>query len=133
MVTTFVPSVGNHTKGLWPLAEKASQADISLAELEHPSHRKMMSQRLGRVPIYVHPCFYKSLKLRYPLDVSGVSRDGRVTNELGTGSLRHAVGILTPEDFPAVVESKVSGYDGSKTCHFECVGTERSKLVYAVA
>ena len=50
------------------------------------------------------PIFYRSLKLRYPLDVEGVSMDGRVTTELGTGSLRHAVGVLTLEDFRTVVD-----------------------------
>ena len=81
----------------------------------------------GRVPIYVHPSFYRSLKLRYSLDVGGLSKDGRVTTELGTGSLRHADGVLTPEDFRAVIDSKVSGFDGSKPCHFQCVGTEGTK------
>ena len=38
--------------------------------------------------------------------VDGISRDGRVTNELGSGSLRQAVGILTPEDFRHVVDSE---------------------------
>ena len=56
--------------------------------------------------IYVHPCFYRSLKLQYPLDVEGVSRDDWVMTELGTGSLRHAVGILTPDNFRTVVDSE---------------------------
>ena len=50
--------------------------------------------------------FYRTLRLKYPLDVGGISRDGRVTTELGTGSLRQAVGILTPEDFRPVVDSE---------------------------
>ena len=40
------------------------------------------------------------------MDVGRISGDGRVTNELGSGSLRHAVGILTPEDFRPVVDSE---------------------------
>ena len=58
------------------------------------------------VPIYVHPSLYMSQKLRYPLDVGGISRDGRVTSELVTISQRQAVGILTPEDFRPVVDSE---------------------------
>ena len=38
------------------------------------------------------------------MDVGGISRDGRVTNELG--SLRQAIGILTSEDFRPVVDSE---------------------------
>ena len=40
------------------------------------------------------------------MDVGGISRDGRVTNELGSGPLRQAVGILTLEDFRPVVDSE---------------------------
>ena len=72
--------------------------------MERPSLNILSSKCTDRVPIYVHPYFYRSLKLRYPLDVGGISWDGRVTTELGTGSLRHAVGILTPEDFRPVVD-----------------------------
>ena len=102
MVTTFVCSAGNRTKELWHLIEEASRTDIRLAEMEHPSFNKYTH----KVPIFVHPCFYRSLKLRYPLDVGGISRDGRVTSELGTGSLCQAVGILTPEDLRPVVDSE---------------------------
>ena len=88
--------------------EKASQTDacVRLAELEHPSLKKMLSYCAGRVPIYVHPSFYRALNVRFPMDVGGVSRDGRVTTELGTGSLGQAVGISTPEDFRAIVETE---------------------------
>ena len=80
--------------------------DIRLAEMEHHSLKKALSYCSGRVPVYVLPSFYRALKLKYSLDVGGVSRDGRITIELGTGSLRHAVGILNSEDFRAVVDSK---------------------------
>ena len=99
MVTTFVRSAGN-------FIEEASWTDIRLAEMEHPSLNIMSTKYTGRVPIYVHPSYYRSLKLRYPLDVGGIPRDDRVTSELGTGSLRQAVSILTSEDFRPVVDSE---------------------------
>ena len=74
--------------------------------MEHLSFNVMSSKCMGRVPIYVHLCSYRSLKLWYPMDVGGISREGRVTNELGTGSLRQAVGILTPEDFRLIVDTE---------------------------
>ena len=40
------------------------------------------------------------------MDVGGIFRDDRVTNELGSGSLRQAVGILTAEDFRPVVDTE---------------------------
>ena len=33
------------------------------------------------------------------MDVGGITRDDRVSTELGTGSLHQVVGILTPKDF----------------------------------
>ena len=106
MVTTFVLSAGNRTKELWRFIEEASRVDVRLAEMEHPPLKKMLSFCSVRVPIYVHPCFHRALNLKYPLDVGWISRDGRVTTELGTGSLRQAVGILAPEDFQPVVDSE---------------------------
>ena len=81
-VTTFVRTAGNHTKELWRFVQEASCADLRLAS------------------------FYRSLKLRYPMDVGGITRDGRVSTELGTGSLRQAVGILTPKYFRPVVANE---------------------------
>ena len=80
----------------------------------------------GRVPILVHPSFYRSLKVRFPLDVGGVSRDGRVTTELGTSSLRRAVGILTPRDFRPIINTECPrmalNVASVRTClmHCEC-------------
>ena len=57
------------------------------------------------------------------MDVRGVSRDGWFTPELGTGSLRQTVNILTLRiSVPYSKVSKVSGFDVSKRCHFECEG-----------
>ena len=57
MVITFVRSVGSRIKSLWCFLEKASRADIKLAELEHPFLKKIVSFYSGWVPIYVHPYF----------------------------------------------------------------------------
>ena len=104
MVTTFVSSAGSRMKSVWWLLDKASREDIILAQLEHPSLKKIKSFCAGRVLVYVLPSFYRDLKRRYPLDVGGVSRDDRVPTEFGTDSLWQAVGILTLEVFPVVVD-----------------------------
>ena len=106
MVTTFFPSAVNRTKEFWRFIEEASRADIRLAEMEHDSLKEMATKCTGRVPIYVHPSFYRSLKLRYLVDDGGITMNDRVNTELGTGSLRQVVGILTPEDFWLVVASE---------------------------
>ena len=112
MVTTFIRAAGDRTKGVWQFLDTVRQTDagVKLAELEHSSLRRCLPFCAGRVPILVHPSLYRSLKVRYPLDVGVVSRDGRANTELGTGSLRQAVGILTPEDFRPIVSTDwVSG------------------------
>ena len=108
MVTTFVRSAGDRTKGVWKFLSTVCQTDtgIKLAELEHSSRKKCIPFCSGRVPILVHPSLYRSLKLRFPIDVGRITRDNRVTTELGTGSLRQAVGILTPKDFRPVVDTE---------------------------
>ena len=83
------------------LIEKASRADISLVEMEHPSLKNALTFCSGRAPIYAH-----KFKVEVLLDVGDLSRDGRVTTELGTGSLRHEVGVLFREEFRAVVDSE---------------------------
>ena len=79
---------------------------MRLVEMKHDSLNDISSKCTGRVPIYVHPTFCRSLKLRFPFDVGGISRSGRVTPELYTGSLSQAVGILTPTDFRPVVANE---------------------------
>ena len=108
MVTTFVRSAGDRTKGVWKYLSTVCQTDtgIKLAELEHSSLKKCITYCSGRVPILVHPSLYRALKLKFPIDVGGITRDNRVTTELGTGSLRQAVGILTPKDFRPVVDDE---------------------------
>ena len=106
MVTTFVRSAGTRTRELWRFLEGASLADIRLAELEPPSLDKILNKCMGRVPIYIHPSFCRSLKLRYPMDVGGITRDDRVSKELGSGFLHQADGILTPKDFRSVIDSQ---------------------------
>ena len=106
MLTTFVRSAGNQTKELWNFIDEASRADVMLANTKNAMLKKMLPFCSGRVPILVHPSFYRSLKLRYPMDVGGITRDDRVSTELGTGSLRQAVGIFTPKDFRPIVDTE---------------------------
>ena len=66
MLTTFVRSAGNRTKELWHFIDEASRTDVMLADVKNTMLKKMLPFCSGRVPILVHPSFYRSLKLRYP-------------------------------------------------------------------
>ena len=61
--------------------------------------------RAGSLFMFTH-VFIGPKKLWYPMDVGGISKDDRVTYELGSGSLRQAVGILTPGDFRPVINTE---------------------------
>ena len=107
MVTTFVGSSGDRSKGVWKFLDtvRKTNTGVVLAELEHSSLKRCLPYCSGRIPILVHPSLYRSLKVRFPLDVGGVSKKCRMTTELGTGSLRQAVGILNPGDFQPIVDT----------------------------
>ena len=83
-MTTVIRSTGIHTIQVWRFLAEVSKVESNarLPKLEHPS---------GRVPVYIHSSLYRVFKLNFPLDVGGLCRDSRVTNELGTGSVKRAV------------------------------------------
>lgn len=67
--------------------------------------KKMLSEFCARrVPILLHPSLYRAVKLTYPMDVGGIVLDGRMTSEIGTGSLGQSVGVLIAADFRPVCE-----------------------------
>ena len=59
MVTTFICTAGDRTKGVWKFLDTVRQTDVGvkLAELEHSSLRRCLPFCSGRVPIFVHPPF----------------------------------------------------------------------------
>ena len=69
MVTTFVRSAGDRSKGVWKFLDMVRQTDtgVEQAGLEHSSLKRCLSYCSGRVPILVHPSLYRSRKVRFPL------------------------------------------------------------------
>ena len=53
----------------------------------------------GRVPVILHPSFYKAVKHTFPRDIRDHAHDGAITNEMSTGSMSKTVGVLTPAMF----------------------------------
>lgn len=53
----------------------------------------------GRVPGLFHPSLCRALKLTFPADVGGIVTDGRITTDIGTGSLEQSVGHMTSTEF----------------------------------
>lgn len=106
LVMTFVRHTKTgRTKAMWNMIDDARGAipDLKLVEERHDSLDQLAPRCEGRVPIYVHPCLYRALKLTFPLDVGGIARDGRVTSELLSGNLAQSCGTLSSKDFRSVV------------------------------
>lgn len=70
--------------------------------LESPYLKKLRHFCAGRVPVLLHPSLYRSVKLTYLTDIGGIVLKGRMTSELGTGSLGQSVIVLTNADFRPV-------------------------------
>ena len=104
---TLVRSIGNRTRELWRFFEEASRTDIRSAELEHPSINVMLSKCTSRVPIYAHPFFYRSLKLRctpwMPGEYPGTAE--LLRNSIPVPCVRPSASS-SPEDFWPVVDTE---------------------------
>lgn len=72
-----------------------------------PKYRLLNLKKLARlcaerVPVLLHRSLYRALKLTFPAGVGGIVLDGRITPEMGTGSLRQSVWVLSSTYFRPV-------------------------------
>lgn len=91
---------------MWSFLEECRDVfpDVKILETGTPVLKKLAHFCAGRVPVVLHPSVYRAAKLTFPMDVGGIVPEGRMTTELGTGSLGHSVGVLSPADFRPVCE-----------------------------
>ena len=103
MITTVRVSKmsGGRKPDVWTMLDAAEDAfsDLKLFEREDTFLNSQAARCRDRVPIYVHPSFYRALKLTYPYDVGGLVRDGRFTKEHSRGIMSRSVGVLSAADF----------------------------------
>lgn len=93
-----VVRVGTGSRQAWGRIEEAKRSDTPIiTDNEQISQLKQFCS--GRVPVLVHPSLYRALKLTFPWDVGGISQDGSIKTEMGTGSMGEAVGIPTQTMF----------------------------------
>lgn len=94
-VTTLIRDTSKYIN-VWVHLFEAREAypGIRMVELDSPDLIKLHNFCTGRVPLRLHPSLHRALKLTYPTDVGGIVLDGRMTTELGTGSLGQSVGFL---------------------------------------
>lgn len=52
-----------------------------------------------RPPLFVYSSLYRALKLTFLFQIGGLSLDDTIKSEIGYGSIRQAVDVLTPAAF----------------------------------
>lgn len=104
-VITCIRDTGAYLKAWSHVAEaKEAFSNMTIAKMDTPYLRKLRQYCAGWVPVLLHPSLYRCIKLTYPRDVGGIVLEGRMTSELGVGSLGQSVGVLTDADFRPVCE-----------------------------
>ena len=104
----FVIAIIRYVQGrqyrVWEMIDAAREAvpGMKLVNWWHYSLNSLNKLCSGRVCVYVHPSLYRALKVTFPTDVGGIVTSGRLTTDLGHGSLGQTVGLLTPEHFGTV-------------------------------
>lgn len=102
-VTTCVRDTGTYLKVWGHLTEaKETFPNMRMVEMNSPYLKKLKQYCAVRVPVFLHPSLHRCVKLTYFTDVGGIALEGRMTSELGVGSLGQSV--LTSADFRPVCE-----------------------------
>lgn len=105
MVVTCLRDTGGYLKVWNHLFEvKEAFSNIQMLKLEGPYLKKLRHICAGMVPVLLHPSLYRTVKLIYPTEVVGIVLEGRITSELGTGSVGQSVEVLTSANFRPVCE-----------------------------
>lgn len=104
-VTTLIRNMRGNLKVCDHLAEaRDTFPNIKMTKLGSPELRRMSQMYAERVPVILHPCLYKTLKLSYPMDVSGIFLEGRIMSNISTGTRVQSVRVQTTTDFWTVCE-----------------------------
>lgn len=86
---------------MWDHLAEAKDAypKIRMIQIKSPDLKKMLQLCSGRVLLLFHSSLYRVLNLTFLTDVGGIVSDGRITTDIGTGSLGQYVRVQTPADF----------------------------------
>jgi len=101
MLTSFVRMRDAVCGPIWDIIGSANYAIPGTRLVEHSrdEFKSINKECKGRTAIYLHPSFYRVLKLAYPSMVGGIMRDGQLTDELTRGDMGQTFATLTREDF----------------------------------
>lgn len=64
-------------------ATKTFKMSPPIVIFENDEINKLKQFCSGRVPVLIHPSFYRALKLTYPWNIVSLSYDGTIKNEIG--------------------------------------------------
>ena len=107
MLVSFVRTRDAICRPIWDIIGSANYAipGTKLVEYSRDEFKEINREVSGRTAIYMHPSFYRFLKLAYPSMVGGIMRNGLLTNDLASGNLGHTFSKLTREDFGLEADS----------------------------
>ena len=101
MLTTFVRRGKDAAcRAVWSVIGSANYAfpKTTLVSSDREELKVINGACVGREAIFMHPSFYRYMKLTFPRMIGGILR-GRMNNDLGQGNLGHTFGKLNLEDF----------------------------------
>lgn len=60
---------------------------LRMVQIESPCLKKLLQHCAGRVPVLLQASLYRELELTFLTDVGNIISEGRITPDIGTGSL----------------------------------------------
>lgn len=77
----------------------------SLTIFEDEKFVKLKQFCSGRVSIFIQTSLYRAVKLTFPRNISGLSQDDSIKNEMGQGSMGQVISVLSPDMFVPVYQA----------------------------
>lgn len=76
---------------VWDLISTAkdSFSKFRMAQIESPRLTKLSKHCSGRAHFFLHPTLYRDVNLTFPTNIGGIVKDGRITSDMGPGSLEN--------------------------------------------
>ena len=88
---------------------KKKQYQGKICELGATLFKKNHQKFSGNLLVCISPSFNRELKLIFLTDVGRISRSGHIMTDLGTGSLKQVIIILTSANFKPIINTEKRG------------------------
>lgn len=83
-------------------ANHAIKMSTPLASFDIDKCKKLKQFCSRRIPIFIHPSLYRTVRLTFPRDIGRMSQDESIKNEMSQISMEQVIGDLIPGMFVLV-------------------------------